>query len=908
MIITHIAVEGVGRFRARHVVRGLGPGLNLLCAPNEAGKSTLFRALQTCLFFRHDANTKETRALSCLGAQLAAQVEIGFSHDDADYRVAKSFLRSASARLYKAGQLIAEGRAADEAVWSILGIEPGTRMFEDSAFGLFWVRQGQSFEPMRPSEDMHAVLSRAIEAEVGQVLGGERGERVLSSIVAQLAAEETKTGQAKTGGRWKTAIDEVDAKRNALATVRATLEALEADRQALLGKLRERAALADADAQAQMQADLASAVREREAAAALDHAAEKAETAAERRELAHERAQQKHQRLIELDHRINGTRTRLAELDRQVQAQEAARAAQSVVLAAQEVTLKQLSAQLQAADRKVEQARATEAAAKDAERAADLRARLGQARALRDRIGELQQAAALIAVTPDVLRKLEKAAQDLDAVLARREAKAPRVAVRLGPQGKGRVICAGEPVAGSREFAVVEPLHIAIDKIATIEIAPAASPEDAQAVDKARQKFERELRAADVRSLAEARERRAKTEDIAIEQRGLAAELAILAPAHGAGDGVAVLEAALAAAQAKLDALAPLDASLDDAEALSARRIDAEQAREALRREHHELQAAVLAARGTVAAEQAQQAALRTERTSLADKLAEDLAQAPDGERADRLIVLAADAGQTQALLEAAQAEARRLRAAVPSAEQCAALDARVKRLTQAIDGRRERLQELERDIAGLQGGIASKGGEGLGEREAELSEALALAEKELRRIERHLDAIRLLRDTIEACRREAHDTFLAPVKRAMKPYLHTLFPGADAELDEHFLIGGVRRGGPEVEPFASLSDGTREQIAIIVRLAFGRLVAERGRPVPVVLDDALVFSDDERIERMFDVLTQAAEQQQVIMLTCRGRAFQSCGGRPLAIEPDTADLSHGAGATVVRLPRAARG
>jgi hypothetical protein len=77
---------------------------------------------------------------------------------------------------------------------------------------------------------------------------------------------------------------------------------------------------------------------------------------------------------------------------------------------------------------------------------------------------------------------------------------------------------------------------------------------------------------------------------------------------------------------------------------------------------------------------------------------------------------------------------------------------------------------------------------------------------------------------------------------------------------------------------------------------------------VPVVLDDALVFSDDERIERMFDVLMQAAEQQQVIMLTCRGRAFQSCGGRPLMIEPETADRLHGAGAEVISLPCAARG
>lgn len=908
MIITHIAVEGVGRFRARHVVRGLGPGLNLLCAPNEAGKSTIFRALQTCLFSRHDANTKETRSLACLGAQLPARVAIGLTHDETDYRVEKAFLRGASARLYKAGTLIADGRAADEAVWSILGIEPGTRMFEDSAFGLFWVRQGQSFEPIRPSDDMHAMLSRVIEAEVGQVLGGERGERVLTSIAAQLASEETKTGHPKTGGRWKAAIDAADDTRKALASVRATLDVLEADRQALLGKLRERDGLADAAAQAQMQADLDAAKREREAAAERDHAAEKAEAEAARCELAQERTQQKHLRLIELEERIKAARASIVALDQQVQALDVALAAQSAVLAEHDGALKNLAERLQAADRAVDEARAVEAAAKDAERAAELRGRLDQARDLRERIGKLQQAAALIAVTPDMLRKLEMTAQDLDAALARREAKAPRVAVRLGPQGQGQVACGGELLSASRDYAVVAPLRIAIGQIAAIEIAPAAMPEEAPAIEKARQKLDRDLRAAGVRSLAEARERRARAEDMAAEQRGFMAELAILAPATGGVDGVALLEEALAAVQAKLDALGPLAGSLGGADALLAQRLAAEQARETLRREDHDLQMVALAARSAVAAETERLAKLRAERTGLNAKLEESLAPCPDRERPQLLLALAAEAAQAKAQFAAAQAEAQRLRAAVPNAEQRAALDARVKRLTQAIAGQQTRLQELDRDIAGLQGRIASRGGEGLGEREAELAEALALAERERGRTERHLAALRLLRDTIESCRRDARERFLVPVKRAMKPYLHTLFPGAEAELDEHFLIGGVQRSGPEIEPFASLSDGTREQIAIIVRLAFGRLVAERGRPVPVVLDDALVFSDDERIERMFDVLMQAAEQQQVLMLTCRGRAFQSCGGRPLVIKPDAVDSRESTRAEVVRLPRTARG
>src|SRR5262245_48063560 len=122
MIITHLAVAGVGRFRSRHVIDGLGPGLNVLSAPNEAGKSTLFRALRACLFYRHGSTDAEIARLKCLGAQLPAVIEVGFERDGAAYALQKSFLASRSSRLFKSGKLVAEGRPADEQMWSILGV------------------------------------------------------------------------------------------------------------------------------------------------------------------------------------------------------------------------------------------------------------------------------------------------------------------------------------------------------------------------------------------------------------------------------------------------------------------------------------------------------------------------------------------------------------------------------------------------------------------------------------------------------------------------------------------------------------------------------------------------------------------------------------------------------------------
>ena len=79
---------------------------------------------------------------------------------------------------------------------------------------------------------------------------------------------------------------------------------------------------------------------------------------------------------------------------------------------------------------------------------------------------------------------------------------------------------------------------------------------------------------------------------------------------------------------------------------------------------------------------------------------------------------------------------------------------------------------------------------------------------------------------------------------------------------------------------------GTQEQIAVLVRLAFAEMLVEQGYPATVILDDALVFSDDRRMGRIFDILNMAARNIQVIVLTCREQLFEGLGGRQLSLEP----------------------
>ena len=78
---------------------------------------------------------------------------------------------------------------------------------------------------------------------------------------------------------------------------------------------------------------------------------------------------------------------------------------------------------------------------------------------------------------------------------------------------------------------------------------------------------------------------------------------------------------------------------------------------------------------------------------------------------------------------------------------------------------------------------------------------------------------------------------------------------------------------------------GKQEQIAVLIRLAFAEMLVEQGHPATFVLDDALVFSDERRMGRMFDILNMAGQQVQIIVLTCREQLFEGVGGRRLSLK-----------------------
>ena len=269
-----------------------------------------------------------------------------------------------------------------------------------------------------------------------------------------------------------------------------------------------------------------------------------------------------------------------------------------------------------------------------------------------------------------------------------------------------------------------------------------------------------------------------------------------------------------------------------------------------------------------------------------------DLTICPDSERAPRLTHLSIAVDNAKVAYEQAAAVLSAQRGVTPQATELERLENRRRRLQEQIENRSTKLSEIDRDIARLEGQIENAGGDGIGESLASTQEQRELAEREVERLSSRLSALQLLKKAVSDFLSEGQDRYYAPVRRHLRPFLNDLFPGAELQLRQGFGIEGLKRSTAQPEPFGRLSDGTREQIAVLVRLALGAMLAERGQAVPIILDDALVYSDDERITRMFDALSRAGQQQQIIVLTCRTRAFEQLGGRSIRIDTTGAPIS----------------
>jgi uncharacterized protein YhaN len=172
------------------------------------------------------------------------------------------------------------------------------------------------------------------------------------------------------------------------------------------------------------------------------------------------------------------------------------------------------------------------------------------------------------------------------------------------------------------------------------------------------------------------------------------------------------------------------------------------------------------------------------------------------------------------------------------------------------------------------------------------LSGLLADAQAKLEDLQRDLDsenrraaAVQHLHVILSEKKEQAQQTYIGPFREKVNAYARILYgPQVDVAIDHRdFAVMNRTLNGTTV-PFASLSSGAREQLAVLARLACGALVsppASDGTPggVPVIIDDALGYSDPDRLEQVGAALGVAGKDCQVIVLTCEPGRYRGVGG-----------------------------
>ena len=521
----------------------------------------------------------------------------------------------------------------------------------------------------------------------------------------------------------------------------------------------------------------------------------------------------------------------------------------------------------------------------------DLEGRYEKAQAAEKRQRAAQQGAAAILVTDEAIAAIRRAAQGLETVQSRLSAAATLISFDMTPDGLSGIEVDGERLTGDRlSVQAVEPVAITVPDRGRITVEPAIRDRDEllRQQREATTAIEQVLEGAGAKSVADADDQYARRQKLLGDADLARQEVELYAPATSD---------CVAGARALADYIGGLRQVLKremnelDLQDLPARQ-EAETASRQAQERADETRSALATARAALSGPEDILGGLQTEIGTLQGRYDESK------ERLEKLRGQVAKAeedqsdGELQSAIEAARAALSEQETAIAGLaaqrtdETLPQLKARIGRLERALEDRRGKRANLKESIAGLKSHVEAAEGAGLDEAIEEKARELELTEGEKGRQDREVQVLSLLLSTLRGAEQEAKEQYLSPVLRRVQPYLQLLFPGAEIRIDENLHITGVVREAGYEEAFNHLSMGTQEQIAVLVRLAFAEMLVEQGYPATVVLDDALVFSDDRRMGRIFDILNMAARNVQVIVFTCREQLFEGLGGRQLSLEP----------------------
>jgi hypothetical protein len=828
-------------------------GVVVVSGANEIGKSSMVEALDLLLESKDRSTKKEVKQVKPTHADVGSEITAEISAGPYRFIYHKRFHKKPETQLTVL-EPRREQHSGDEAHDRVQG------MLAETVDTELWhaqrVLQATSTDAVNLSGC--DALTRALDVAAGDTAALSGTEPLLiERIEKEYGRYFTATGRPT--GEWANAIKALEAADQEVARCETAVAEVDERVQrhaaltvelAELGERGQSAASRQAVAQAAADeiARLAEQVREAELVAAAATATSTASTAAlaERIRLRSE----------------NDSRTAAVDaLEKEAREAAEGQALAREVTSEADAVVEQSDQRLVAARERAETARQVVDDLARREERQRLAARVAKIDAALSERDVVVEELSTITVTDELLRQIEHAAAAVDRIEG--QLALVSATIEFVAAADIELVCGDQQVslpAGETWTTVANTAtEIEIPGVVTARLTPGVSALDIQAKHAAaQQKLVTALVAAKVADVAAARQADERRRELQSTRDQLTATLAGLT----GDEDVDQLRARLAELQELPAVSGDVDAGAARAELLEA---VAARAQAEVDSDTHRKVAALAAKKldeitAQVTRVQDRLVAQRAELAAVAERLAEQRAAVPDETLTadvDTLTVAANTAAGRVAEL------AEQLAAKAPEAVAAELADAIAASAT--LQQRHDSVALELHEIAAQLKVFGTEGRRGKLDA-AEIDREHARDEHD--RVGRRARAVQMLREVMTRHRDTTRLRYVEPYRAELQRLGRPVFgPSFEVDVDSDLCIQNRTLDGRTV-PYESLSGGAKEQLGILARLAGAALVAKEDA-VPILIDDALGFTDPDRLVKMAGVFDTLGERGQVIVLTC---------------------------------------
>ena len=167
-------------------------------------------------------------------------------------------------------------------------------------------------------------------------------------------------------------------------------------------------------------------------------------------------------------------------------------------------------------------------------------------------------------------------------------------------------------------------------------------------------------------------------------------------------------------------------------------------------------------------------------------------------------------------------------------------------------------------------------------DRSSDLQDQLAQKREQLSSLQTEYDAISLAMDALTQANTTLQNRFSPALGARAAEIFSAITAGRYGKvlLSRDFSLSAEMAGDPVGRSIRLLSQGAADQLYLAVRLAICDMVLPAEKRVPLILDDALVSFDDDRLRAALDYLLAESEKRQILLFTCQKREMDYLSSR----------------------------